>query len=120
MAEFEYRLKCKGVTGEEFNAILRGLKEEFPRGRTILRNPFWPQFDARTVHEVTLVLSGAAATLGAKTLEKAIEKALDLLAGAVERKLKNGNSERKKAVTIYGPDGKAALVVEALPERKRR
>jgi hypothetical protein len=50
---------------------------------------------------------------------RALNKAVDILAGIIERKLTGGNDDHKKTVKILGPDGRVVIEVIATPEKKK-
>jgi hypothetical protein len=112
----EFELICKGLRKEEIFELYEQLGKKLG-GRQALRNPFSPVFDPRSVHEILVRVPWVI--IGSVAGKRAVEKAIDIIAGVVERKLAERNDTHKKTVTIWGPDGKPAVEVIAKPERKR-
>jgi len=105
-----YRLVCKGLRPDELQAIYRELADGY-RGRPAFRNPFPPEFDARTVHEI-LVGAGIILAYPAK-------KAVDVLTDIIKQKLVERDS-RKKNIKIYRPDGSMAIDIMYVPDKPKR
>jgi len=112
----EFRLKFKGLTTKELRAIYKDLSL-MENCRPAFRNPAPPDYTAQAIHDIIVHISWPAVT--ACIGKKVIDKAADILANVVERRLTDGKQERKKTVTIYDPSGSAHTMVELKPERPR-
>jgi hypothetical protein len=116
--KISYTVKCKGVSAQEWSVIASAVSDEFSSRPLRVRNPFWPTFDAKTVHEFTVLMVAGGVYAG----KKAIEKGADLIADVVKRKLEESGekAKHKKTITIYGPDDQPLMVVEVKSDKKKR
>jgi hypothetical protein len=106
----EYRLICTGLEERELFELYHALKDELSV-RAAFRNPFPPQFDAHTIHEILLTGAAIAAATG--------NKVLDLVSAIVKRKLEERDAGRG-SVTIYDHHNKPYRVVEIKPAKRKR
>jgi hypothetical protein len=111
----EFRLSCKGLTAKELGNIYRDLCR-MDGCSPAFRNPAPPDYAAQAVHDIIVHVSWPAVT--AYIGKKIIDKAADILASVVERRLMD-KEERKKTVTIYDPNGAAHALVELKPEKPK-
>jgi hypothetical protein len=112
----DLHLVCVGLQKEELGDLYRDIIREL-RERPAFRNPFDPAFDPKTIHE--LLVHVPWAIIGAAAGKRAVEKAVDIVAGVVERRLSRRNDDHKKTVKILGPDGKVVTEVVATPKKKK-
>jgi hypothetical protein len=90
-----YKIRCRGITREEYFGLLTDIEGAFPnQDRLVLRNPL-PKFDAVAVSFLT-VLVPAGMYVG--------KKVIDILAEIVKGKVSKG--EHSKTIIIYGPNDK--------------
>jgi hypothetical protein len=102
-AKAKLRVVCKGLTPSEFTSIERLLKDDLGC-KTLRRNPFVPQFDAKAVHEIIAFVKGNAIALYAS--KKAIDAAFDVLKAYVKFRLTQPPSDgQKRQITIYDGSG---------------
>ncbi len=78
-----FRIVCQGGSGEEFTELYRAFKDVFGC-RTVLRNPFPPQFDAKAVHEFIAYLTESA--VGVYAAKKTIDAAKELFVAFIKYK----------------------------------
>jgi hypothetical protein len=112
----EFHLKCKGLRQEELTGLYRDFQNALGE-RPAFRNPTPPLFDAQAIHE--LLVRVPWTVIGSVAGTRALNKAVDILAGIIERKLTGGNEDHKKTVKILGPDGRVVIEVIATPEKKK-
>ena len=112
----EFQLKCKGLRQAELTELYRDLQEELGQ-RPAFRNPTPPLFDAQTIHE--LLVRVPWSVIGSVAGTRALNKAVDILAGIIERKLKDSSDHHKKTVKILGADGHVLTEVVATPEKRK-
>ena len=115
-----FKIVCEGVSKKEFSDLYMVFKNGF--GCTaVLRNPFLPQFDARTVHEMYLYVTGTVA--GGYAGRAVIDAAKELFVAYVKFKFQLGpdNGRRRKVKLLYGPDNIVLCEInEKKPKKKSR
>jgi hypothetical protein len=117
--EREYRIVCKGVSAKEFVELQREIEAELC-ARTLRRNPFYPDFHAKTVHEIIVRIAPVMLIAAGYTGKKAIDKVFDILADIAKRKLAEREHGPARSVTIYDHRGRPKVVVEVTQTKRKR
>jgi hypothetical protein len=114
-----YRLKCKGLSAAEFFGLYHALAKNFGKRDRVpcVSNPV-PPFDAKSIHEIFVHLTGSV--VAGYAGKKAIDKGADLIAKFIESKLRESSTQERKKVTIFGPNNKALYEIEFKEEKRRK
>jgi hypothetical protein len=104
-ARSEMRLVCRGLSEAEFGELLHVMKDQFGF-KTVLRNPFPPQFDATTVHEIIAHVTGS--DIGGYALKQVAEAAKQLLVAYLIYRFtrKPPDDNQKRHVELFDANGK--------------
>src|SRR5271157_739601 len=98
-----FRLVCMGLSKAEFSALYRPFKTEFGC-KTVLRNPFPPEFDAKTVHEIIAHVTDSA--FGLYAAKKVVDAAQELFVSFVKFKFMTPSEDGQvRRVQLYCPNG---------------
>lgn len=111
-----FKIVCEGVSKKEFSDLYTVFKDGFGCS-AILRNPFLPQFDAKTVHEIYLYVTGTVA--GGYAGKAVIDAAKELFVAYVKFKFLTSadNGQRRNVKLLYGPDN---IVLCEIKEKKTK
>jgi hypothetical protein len=103
-ARSRFRLVCRGVSKAEFSAFYRAFKNEFGC-KTVLRNPFPSEFDAKAVHELIAHVTGSA--IGGYAAKKTVDAAYGLFVAFIKYKFMTPSEDgHARRVELYGPNDK--------------
>ena len=117
-ARSQFRLVCRGVSKVEFSSLCRALKNEFGC-KVVLRNPFSPGFDAKTIHEIIAHVTGSA--VGGYAIKKVVDTAQELFVAFVKYKLLTPSEDGQiRRVQLYGPNDKVLYEFKDKKEKPRK
>jgi hypothetical protein len=117
-ARSEFRLVCRGLSKGEFSALYRAFKTEFGC-KTVLRNPFPPEFDAKAVHEIIAHVTGSA--VGGYAIKKVVDAAQELFVAFVKYKLMTPSEDgHARRVQLYGPNNEELYQFKEKREKPKK
>ena len=117
-ARSQFRLVCRGLSKGEFSGLYRAFKTEFGC-KTVLRNPFPPEFDAKAVHEIIAHVTGSA--IGGYAIKKVVDTAQELFVAFVKYKLLTPSEDGQiRRVQLYGPNNKVLYEFKDKPKKPKK
>jgi hypothetical protein len=117
-ARSQFRLVCRGLSKTEFSGLYRAFKTEFGC-KTVLRNPFPPEFDAKAVHEIIAHVTGSA--IGGYAIKKVVDTAQELFVSFVKFKFMTPSEDGQvRRVQLYGPNNKVLYEFKDKKEKPKK
>ena len=103
-ARSQFRLVCRGLSKAEFSTLYRVFNTEFGC-KTVLRNPFPTEFNAKAVHEIITHVTGTE--IGGYAIKKVVDAAQELLVAFVKYKFMTPSEDGSaRRVQLFGPNNK--------------
>jgi hypothetical protein len=113
-----FRIICKGVSEEEFADLYNTFNDVFGCS-VVLRNPF-PQFDAKSVHEMCMWVTGSIA--GGYAGKAVIDAAKELFVAYMKYRFLSASQDARPGSVklLYGPDNKVLYNIKGKNKSKKR
>jgi hypothetical protein len=117
-ARSRFTLVCTGLSKTEFRDLHRVFNTEFGC-KTVLPNPFPPEFDAKAVHQLIAYVRDSA--LGLYAAKKAIDTIQELFVSFVKFKFMTPPEDgRVRRVQLYCPNGEMYEFKDKKRELKKK